>query len=333
MPWDTNLINLRDMLAGLYWDVGEARRVAQEAGLNVLQISFQPKPINNWHNILTEAMNQGGDAIQAIIDVARKEYPRNEQLLDLAQRHALSAVRGPDIATELEWKVPEEGEHWEKIIGAQSTLLPIAFLEIGLQKARSVARVVRGDGDTGSGFLTEHNLLVTNHHVLPTAQEAHQARVEFNYQKTADGLDCPVSTFRLDPDSGFATAAEDDWTLVRILGDANAEWGALPLRPATPRKNDRVIIIQHPSGGPKQIAMYHNMVAYVDDRRIQYLTDTLPGSSGSPVFDHDWNVIAVHHSGGWLREPGSKQAFYRNEGIHINLVIQGMQRLLGTSSG
>jgi V8-like Glu-specific endopeptidase len=60
---------------------------------------------------------------------------------------------------------------------------------------------------------------------------------------------------------------------------------------------------------------------------LQYLTDTLPGSSGSPVFDRDWNVVALHHSGGWLAEPGSsdKTTDYRNEGILIDVIMAGIQ--------
>ena len=70
--------------------------------------------------------------------------------------------------------------------------------------------------------------------------------------------------------------------------------------------------------------LYDNLIVYVDDRIVQYLTDTLPGSSGSPCFDSEWKVIALHHSGGWLREPGAKERYYRNEGIHINKVIDGL---------
>ena len=92
------------------------------------------------------------------------------------------------------------------------------------------------------------------------------------------------------------------------------------------QKRDRVNIIQHPSGGPKQISLYHNLVSFANDQRIQYLTDTLPGSSGSPVFDNDWRVVALHHSGGWLNEPGSKKTHYRNEGIHINNIIDGITK-------
>ena len=31
---------------------------------------------------------------------------------------------------------------------------------------------------------------------------------------------------------------------------------------------------------PKLITLYHSVVAYADDKRVQYPTDRLPGSSG-----------------------------------------------------
>jgi hypothetical protein len=76
---------------------------------------------------------------------------------------------------------------------------------------------------------------------------------------------------------------------------------------------------------PKQVALYHNVVAYSDGCRVQYLTDTLPGSSGSPVFDTRWRIVALRHSGGWIPEPGSKQVFFRNEGIHFRALRQGLK--------
>jgi V8-like Glu-specific endopeptidase len=68
-------------------------------------------------------------------------------------------------------------------------------------------------------------------------------------------------------------------------------------------------------------------VTYSGEDRVQYLTDTLPGSSGSPVFDSEWNLVALHHSGGWMKEPGSfsKSTLFRNEGIAIQKVIDGLE--------
>jgi hypothetical protein len=83
-----------------------------------------------------------------------------------------------------------------------------------------------------------------------------------------------------------------------------------------------VNIIQHADGGPKSIALYHNVVAYSDDNVVQYYTDTLPGSSGSPVFDSSWNLVAVHRAGGQLYEPGGNIWVYRNEGLNAGLLAE-----------
>jgi len=327
MPWNQSLTNLRDVLADLYFTVEESRRVVEEAGLDPKFIQFNPQAITNWHNILRYANNR--EAVPAIVEVAYSENPTNEWLA-AAKSGQLSDVKGPDIDKDIPWRGPQDDEDlFEKIIGGRSALQPIHVLELGLLRARSVARVVLPGGATGSGFLTHDNLLITNNHVLPSAEHARGATAQFNYQQTIDGLDAPMQEFKLAPDQGFAASSfkENDWTAVRVAGEPNAEWGALVLERVEPQKNDWVNIIQHPGGGPKQIALYDNLIVYVDATRIQYLTDTLPGSSGSPAFNSNWQVIALHHSGGWLREPAaskSGQRYYRNEGIHINAVIDGL---------
>lgn len=50
---------------------------------------------------------------------------------------------------------------------------------------------------------------------------------------------------------------------------------------------------------------------------------TMKGSSGSPVFNSNWNIVALHHSGGVKRVSESliAESKYRNEGIHINKII------------
>jgi hypothetical protein len=324
MPWSRNLANLRDILAALYFTTEDARQVTEDAGLNTAYIAFSNKSAITWHAILTEAENQG--AVSAILDIARKRYPNHKGLLDLAEQGALAAVESPTIGAQLPWRARGSPDQWEKIVGGQSTLLPIHFLEVGLQRSRAVARVVLADGSLASGFLTSDNLLVTNHHVLPDRKMARRAVVQFNYQLTANGLSASMEEFRLAPDAVFATSPEEenDWTLIRVAGEPCARWGALTLRRQPVQAGDFVNIIQHPMGAPKQIALYHNVVVFAGEGRVQYLTDTEPGSSGSPVFNSDWQVVAIHHSGGWLTEPGTRTQFFRNEGIHVDRLVDGL---------
>lgn len=331
--WDNNLVNLRDILADLYWDKPESRRIVQQAGINPAFISFKDSAINNWHFILDYA-RQDTTFVSSIIDVAISEQlPEKKELLARAKEHKLN-LRGTDITKDVSWKRPLDSEILETITGKQSTLLPISFLEMGLERAKAIARIDLGELGTASGFLIDDDLLLTNNHVLEDERQARVAKAQFNYQRTLGGLNASFDEYDLDPDGLFKTSENDDWTVVKVKPKqgklAGEKWGSLKLSEQDPKVDDFTIIIQHPSGGPKQIALYHNVIAFIDPltRVVQYLTDTEPGSSGSPVFDTRWNVIALHHSGGWLREPGSnpKQKYYRNEGIHINTVTAGLKR-------
>jgi hypothetical protein len=322
MPWDENLTNLNYVLAGLYPLTSDSYRIVDAAGLPRAQIAFQPKAIDNWYSILDQADKRG--KVLDVIRAARRDYPEDASLIQ-AENGQLTTARGPLIG-QLPWNGQLGGDTLEKIIRDQSTLLPISFLETGLDRARAVARIQRADGTLGTGFLTAGNILVTNHHVLPSEAEARAAVARFNYQQTAAGLDREPASVSLAPEAGFATSAEDDWTAVRLQADANAAWGAIAILPIDVGQVRYVNIIQHPGGGPKQIALYHNVVVWADVRRVQYLTDTQPGSSGSPVFDSQWQLVALHHSGGWLPDPGTQQLVFRNEGINVNCLRRGLQQ-------
>ncbi|MGF1475009.1 MAG: trypsin-like serine peptidase [Geminicoccaceae bacterium] len=86
-------------------------------------------------------------------------------------------------------------------------------------------------------------------------------------------------------------------------------WGhlSLPTRPLTYVLNSFINIIQHPSARRKEVALQENVIDRVLTNAIRYTTDTEPGSSGSPVFDNKWDLVALHNAGG-----------DRNNGVWIN---------------
>lgn len=322
MAWNQNLTNLRNILVDLYFEKQQARRVAEEARLQPAFINFDGAIINVWQDILRQATNR--DKVDAIVDVAVKDFPDHKALQYARQNNFRFIVAEPAIDDKAQWQAPVEDGYLEKVIDKQSNFLPIHFLELGMQKSRPVARVVRDDDEIGSGFLIHNNLFVTNNHVLPDKDKAAGATLEFNYQRAPSGLPMAVQTFKLAPDDVFHTTKVDDWTVVKVQGDANADWGEIPLARATIKKDERAIIIQHPGGGYKQIALYNNVVVSISDTRVQYLTNTMPGSSGSPVFDNDWNIIAVHYRGGFLPDLSLGGSHFRNEGIHINVIVDAL---------
>ncbi len=100
-----------------------------------------------------------------------------------------------------------------------------------------------------------------------------------------------------------------------------------PLTLASKRvqRDERVNIIQHPGGHYKKISMQNNFVAFANARDIQYLTTTEPGSSGSPVFDNNFVVVGIHHSGGDLLEPDSSRRYLRNAGSSMIAVLADLR--------
>ena len=128
----------------------------------------------------------------------------------------LPTIEGPEPG---DWRGPRNAGQLERIIGTESTLVPISHLEIGLLCARAVAKVQRSDGSSGTGFLTPGGVLVTNNHVLPDETTASAARALFNYQLTAAGLSAEVDQRALEPERFFRTCVADDWSAVAVAGN------------------------------------------------------------------------------------------------------------------
>lgn len=181
---------------------------------------------------------------------------------------------------------------------------------------------------------------------------ADRVRFRFDYTVLADGVVVhPGQTYGLAPDwdvdhsryspldlqvdpSGAPGSDELDHALVRLdraAGDdvVSAGQGAEPGAPARgflelrPDPHDflsdpLLSILQHPDGQPLKLAIDTSAVLGTvgpPDRptRVRYATLTEPGSSGSPCFDADWNLVALHHSGDPKYEAFGRARY--NEGI------------------
>ncbi|MDX6683312.1 MAG: hypothetical protein QOG94_3351 [Solirubrobacteraceae bacterium] len=217
---------------------------------------------------------------------------------------------------------------YEKVVGLNN-LLSIGWVGRALELAACVCRVSTPTGP-GSGFLIAPDLLLTNHHVLPDEATAANTVAEFNYQVDWDGTMEPVRRFTCDA-TFFHNDHELDYAIVRVNGSPGDLYGFVNLaKRADPTVNDFVSIIQHPQGGPKKIAFTDNKVSAVFGDLVQYSTDTEPGSSGSPVFNQDWEIVGLHHRGGGLAGPDGKK-YFTNEAIQIASVVRNAARFLGLS--
>ncbi|PUB16616.1 DNA/RNA non-specific endonuclease [Paenisporosarcina sp. OV554] len=283
------------------------------------------------------------------------EYRKfNMNLVDLQQQQALKryierSVERERIASELQGKNPFEVDTpervalrkaiidprdslaIERIIGRED-LFPISYLEAGLKAATSVCRIeIRNSIGRvlgyGTGFLVSPSLLLTNNHVLENYDTAHFSVAQFNYEVDLDLNERLKKSFRLTPERFFITDQKLDFTLVAIEevsedGTKVSDFGFLPLISQTGKVlvGECVSIIQHPSGEYKAVAIRENQILDVFDDYIHYSTDTMPGSSGSPVYNDEWIVIALHHAG--VPDPKNQTEFIANEGIRISAIVQ-----------
>ncbi|MDL9935955.1 serine protease [Gordonia sp. ABSL1-1] len=216
------------------------------------------------------------------------------------------------------------GRTVEAIIN-NSEIIGVRYLSAGVRAARTVGRVNVARGRAaGTGFLVAPNLLLTNHHVLPDDSTARRSAVEFDYQDDADGRPLPVQSFDLDPDTLYLADKDLDFALVVVTGSPEqlAPFGFNRLTDAqgTVVIGEFTTIVQHPGGGKKMVSLRENKLVDILERYLHYSTDTEPGSSGSPVFNDQWEVVALHHASARAVDHPEFGGIV-NEGIRISRII------------
>lgn len=227
-----------------------------------------------------------------------------------APRYAFLTVQGQS-ATPLEQ---------EALIGTND-LVEMSFLERCRIVRECIGRIrVQSDGRRGwaTGFLIAPGLLITNQHVFPTADAVSTSRVEFGYWYDVAGqVPQAPEEFTLDPARFFVADKDLDFAVVAVsphsvAGNDIAMRGYLRLIPQTGKvkKGEFVTILQHPNGVPMQIALRENEVTRVEDGEpvIWYGADTAHGSSGAPVFNDSFQLVALHASGRIRRDGQGRYA-------------------------
>ncbi len=298
------------------------------------------------------------DPVRQMSDIIPTTSPAlSEALAELGDRSRVRMYAGMEDAVVADPPVPPtirkslvEGDDsdpngFERIIG-ESDLTSINFLDRGKRAAAAVCRIrlpVAGGMAYGTGFVVGQRLLLTNNHVLSNESEASQADLEFGYEHDIDGVLAEPVRFNLRPEELFFTSVGADFTFVAIAplsdnGTPIDRFGRVPLLPLSGKAVDGewVTIIQHPNGDPKQIAIRASQIAILDqaqvpsidlERFIHYTTDTEPGSSGSPVLNDQWQVVALHHKGVPSPQPAPDGSivWIANEGIRVSAIYERLE--------
>ncbi|MBX2876488.1 MAG: DNA/RNA non-specific endonuclease [Saprospiraceae bacterium] len=213
----------------------------------------------------------------------------------------------------------------ERTLGLND-LVDVNYLTRALKASKAVCRVIIRDQNfrergSASGFKVSPTLLLTNHHVFRDKEAATNSLIEFDFELDNQGNPKNTTRFQLSPERLFINDEALDYALVAInpspvFGSGQlSDYGFLQMSNKIGKINrgEFATIIQHPSGQPKQIALRENEVLNIEDNQLLYQSDTAPGSSGSPVFNDSWQVVALHTSGiprtnengDWLLRDGS----------------------------
>ncbi|CAN5669588.1 DNA/RNA non-specific endonuclease [soil metagenome] len=261
--------------------------------------------------------------VEVMKAAARRWKSKTPEVTSTARRLARggpAAATSPDrmakfVAREaLKSTLRFRGIGFERIIGPTMDLEDVPPTTEAKEAGRPIARIVEllSNNRVGEGFATGFTLapglLMTNWHVFAQPGDATGCGGQFGYERNEAGLLDSGVVFELDPQSFFLSDEELDIALVGIkkavaIGSgALSDYGSVRLIPAQGKilVGHPISVIQHPDGRHKHWAVRQNKLVLEpkgDDLFISYTTDTLGGSSGSPAFNFDWELVAIHHSG------------------------------------
>jgi len=271
-----------------------------------------------------------------------------DRLAGIIERHVRRTERRWSIEPAKVREVLANPAVLEKNFSNEKTFT-VATLQKMLELCPNIGCVVDSTGARlGTGFLMrgaafgfdEPLVFVTNAHVISdqweTSLPSADAQVTFEIETVTAGT--PVAhavkkvLFTSDP-GRLSEVSKDleklDVTIVsletlpvKVPGLTAA--ANVPL----PSPTTKAFVVGHPASGALQFSLHDSMLLDVCDyeRLMHYRTPTEPGSSGSPVFNSRWEVVALHHAGApKVRRLHGEGEYEANEGI----TLRSIRRKLG----
>jgi hypothetical protein len=298
----------------------------------------------NWLN--------GRDRLVEAVVAARAERPRSVELMKAEELLGLSASsriiepgkKEVTAQTSLEKKV----QNVVQAVGIEAFLKRVASAEQCV--CRIEVPVPNRGVIYGTGFLISNDRVITNWHVAETIKKLNASasvRLRFGLKKDAAGKEVnpgrvygltaewlkqwrPYAPGDLKPDGRAAAPDELDYAVLAVAGTPGSDpvleksvvgtpqaRGYLDLSDAqpAPAANLMLFVLGHPEGDPLVVSMGRVLSQAANGVRVRHDAYTLNGSSGSPVFDPNFQLCGLHHAG----DPAAGPAQF-NQAIPLTLI-------------
>ncbi len=188
-----------------------------------------------------------------------------------------------------------------------------------------------------TGFLVATNIVMTNHHCVPTSASARDVTVTFN---RTQGTDSSTWT-QVRCDEFIGNNRTLDYALLRCQGSPGDTFGVVQLSDEAPIQNQDIYVVHqncdyYTTADCEPNQKYSPGRVTRVDTEIGHNADTLGGSSGSPLFSRaSHQVIGLHHVGLGGNALGRG---VENTAIPIAAVVSHIERnfpevRLGTTGG
>lgn len=281
------------------------------------------------------------------LDESKKEHA---QILHLLRAALLQQEGGrveiENLARNLTTAVELEADkQFEQILG-KDRYKTFQWYRTGLDRAAGVAQICdRAGNGFGTGFLVRGTdvhpsiahewVVVTNAHVVsddlaeqsstPAALPADEVRIRFEAKDPNEELEVDKILFS-------SPRTELDCTIVSLQSPVeHAKPFPIAKRLPLVGKNQRVYVIGHPRGGSLSYSIDDNLLLDHEKPKVHYRAPTEGGSSGSPVFNQQWDLLALHHAGGMnMKKLNGKAGTYpANEGLYFHSIRDAVAAKLG----
>lgn len=287
-------------------------------------------PETEWQDSLPTwlaALHQS-NRLSAVVDALRSCAPAAPGLQEIASwqgiapRLFLSLGEAPLRESRL------YANNLQRMIEAfHSPLEELTWREEVAHLERRVCQIEWNEEMLGTGFLVGPDLLLTCYHILEELFSGAAADgFKFWFDQKTDrkgdsvhpGVACTLaengiidfSPYGMDewnqPDSAPPQADQLDYVLLRLASPPQAAanacpstprgWYALSMAHHPPQPGQALLIGGFPDGAPLRLIADDNACGALNENktRLRYKAYTQPGSSGSPVFDSQWRLVAMH---------------------------------------